>query len=88
MVVFFAVRVSRIKLKIDGSFGDIDVEFTIGAVVVLPASMFLLKVVVAKGLNRCFEGEFGSCRLGLSPTNLLECELRCGQVCRLVASEG
>jgi hypothetical protein len=84
---FVVVGVSRTELKGDRALGDIKNEFAITAVIVFPAVVFLLQVVIAKGLNRAFEREFGRCRLRLSPAKLVDRQLRCGQVRRLVASE-
>jgi hypothetical protein len=39
---FFGVGESRVKFEIDGPFADVDDEFAVSAIVVLPAAMLLL----------------------------------------------
>ena len=72
------VGIAGVEFQRDDSCGDIDDEFAIAAVVVFPAAMFLLQVVVAKGLDRFSEGEFRSSRLRLSPLKLLDRDGRRG----------
>jgi hypothetical protein len=51
VTVFFVVVVARVELKVDSSLGNIDVEFTVGAVVVFTAAMFLFKKSIEQVFN-------------------------------------
>src|SRR5260221_806543 len=81
------VGVPLAELQGDRPLANVNDEFTITAVIVFPAVVFLFKVVVTKRLNRRFEREFGRCRLRLPSANLVDREVRCGKLTLLICSE-
>src|ERR1700693_3507532 len=88
MLVIVGVADPLVVIERDRALGDIDREFAIGAVIVLPAAMRFFEEIVSDLLDSIPDRERRPLDLGPAPAGLRHLDLRVRQVDKVLANLG